>query len=117
MVDTHGDDWSQQLLTLRAELQPTIHRLRRRSSGPTGQQRGVNIGGMKKVKGKGKRRGARGINTTIPDLPSRGTSSVPAPTSPSMELLRDANAGASVLGKLCNSTWWDWSRGSTLIFW
>jgi hypothetical protein len=39
------------------------------------------------------------------------------PASPATELLRDANAGASILHKACESGWWEWSQGSTLIFW
>jgi hypothetical protein len=41
----------------------------------------------------------------------------PIPTSPATELLQDATAGMSVLSKICNASWWDWSRGSTLVFW
>jgi hypothetical protein len=33
------------------------------------------------------------------------------------ELVRDTEAGTDVLYKLCNSTWWTWKTGSTLIFW
>jgi hypothetical protein len=47
----------------------------------------------------------------------RDTSSVPPPTSPETELLRDATVGTSVLSKICNSDWWSWNRGSTLAFW
>jgi hypothetical protein len=59
---------------------------------------------------------ARGAKS-IPIPPLRGMSSVPSSTSPATELLRDTNAGSSVLHKICNSSWWDWSQGSTLIFW
>jgi hypothetical protein len=33
------------------------------------------------------------------------------------ELVRDTEAGTDVLYKLCNSNWWTWKTGSTLIFW
>jgi hypothetical protein len=33
------------------------------------------------------------------------------------ELVRDTEAGTDVLYKLCNSTWWTWKIGLTLIFW
>jgi hypothetical protein len=67
--------------------------------------------------GNGKRRGpkARALKA-IPIPPARGTSSVATPTSPATELRRDANAGASILHKACESGWWEWSQGSTLIF-
>ena len=32
-------------------------------------------------------------------------------------MLRDAVTGMSVLSKMCNSSWWNWSLGSTLAFW
>jgi hypothetical protein len=116
MAANHGSDWSAQLTKLRSQLRPTIQRLRRKGGGLTGQHRGESK--EKEKQGKGKRRGpkARGAES-IPILPSRGTLSVPSPTSPATELLRDANAaGSSVLHKICNSSWWDWSQGSTLFF-
>ena len=32
-------------------------------------------------------------------------------------LLKDAEAGCSVLTSFCNSSWWTWDAGSTLVFW
>jgi hypothetical protein len=49
--------------------------------------------------------------------PVRRRSCRPVLTSPAIELLRDSTTGISVLSKICNSSWWDWSRGSTLAFW
>jgi hypothetical protein len=128
MVATHGADWLTQLATLRAQLLPTVQQLRKKpettrknaaarrllAKGPGGQHRGGNKDQRKGKKKKGKR-GAAG--TATPTFPARGTSSVPPATSPNTELLRDANVGASVLEKVCHTTWWEWSRGSTLIFW
>jgi hypothetical protein len=115
MAANHGSDWSAQLTKLRSQLRTTIQRLRQKGGGPTGQNRGESK--EKEKEGKGKRRGpkARGAKS-IPILPSRRTLSVPSPNSPATELLREANAGSSVHHKICNSTWWDWFQGSTLIF-
>ena len=33
------------------------------------------------------------------------------------ELVLDAEAGSDVLLKLCDASWWEWTGGSTLIFW
>ena len=33
------------------------------------------------------------------------------------ELLRDAEVGCDVLSRFADSSWWQWTRGSTLIFW
>jgi hypothetical protein len=117
MAANHRSNWSAQVMKLRYQLPPTIQQLCWQGGGPTGQQRGESKQSKEK-QGKKKRRGpkARGA-ISIPILPLRGTSLVPFPTSPAMELLRDANAGTSVLHKIFNSGWWDWCWGSTLIFW
>jgi hypothetical protein len=33
------------------------------------------------------------------------------------DLVKDTEAGTDILYKICNSTWWTWKTGSTLIFW
>jgi hypothetical protein len=33
------------------------------------------------------------------------------------DLVKDTEAGTDILYKICNSTWWNWKSGSTLIFW
>ena len=38
------------------------------------------------------------------------------PSAAVTEHLRDATAGTSAISKICNSSWWDWSWGSTLAF-
>jgi hypothetical protein len=47
----------------------------------------------------------------------RTPSSLSPHLSPAVNLLRDANAGQSVLHKMCNCSWWEWTKGSTLVFW
>jgi hypothetical protein len=33
------------------------------------------------------------------------------------DLVKDTEAGTDIPYKICNSTWWTWKTGSTLIFW
>ena len=71
-----------------------------------------------KMKGKRRRRSSTATGSqSTPTFPAQATSSVRPPILLATKLLRDANVGASVLTKVCHTTWWEWSRGSTLIFW
>jgi hypothetical protein len=36
---------------------------------------------------------------------------------PTTDLLRDGDVGEDALSKLANSSWWNWDKGSTLLFW
>ena len=71
-----------------------------------------------KMKGKGNRRAPTATGSqSIPTFPGQGTSSVLPPISLATKLLQVANMGTSVLTKVCHTTWGEWSRSSTLIFW
>jgi hypothetical protein len=111
MAANHGSNWSVQLTKLQSQLRPNIQQLPRKGQGPTGQQ-GGKANKVKKSKARKKERtqSKRCQTNTNSFFEGNVFSSLP-------HLLRDANAGSSVLQNICNSVWWDWSRGSTLIFW
>jgi hypothetical protein len=136
MTVTHGANWSGQLTTLWVEMRPLIHNLHQRG-GPNGQQRrefeekGKAKGGSKRdrdsFKGFPTKKGKGRFRDDYPSKKEKGTtmransqgalSSLAPHLSPAVNLLRDANAGQSVLYKMCNCSWWDWTKGSTLLFW
>jgi hypothetical protein len=145
MTVTHGANWSGQLTTLWVEMRPLIHNLHQRG-GPNGQQRG-DFEEKGKAKGESKRDrdsfkdlckdfptkqgkesflddslskkeiGRASQSTTMGANSQRAPSSLLPHLSPAADLLRDANAGQSVVYKMCNCSWWDWTKGSTLLFW
>jgi hypothetical protein len=143
MAATHGVNWYSQLTALRAQMRPLVHALRQRG-GPEVQQRGGNKGMARELKRskaklgassgltewspskKAKRGSASGLSEGSPSKKARLRGATPAvnlPSSlpphilPATDLLRDANAGQRVLSQMCNCSWWDWSQGSTLLFW
>jgi hypothetical protein len=51
------------------------------------------------------------------DKIERGRNPAPTPHPLTEDLVRDTEAGTDILYKICNFTWWNWTSGSTLIFW
>jgi hypothetical protein len=147
MAETHGADWLHELTALRARLHPILQEMRTtadpdgQQGGVEKTFKGKKKGGtgkgvvpskhtrklyfkghekdseLKRKRGSGSSPSKRAKLARDIFASERDTSSVPAPTSPETELLRDATVGTSVLSKICNSDWWSWNRGSTLAFW
>jgi hypothetical protein len=137
MAATHGANWSGQLTAPRVELQPLIHKLRQRG-GPKGQHSGDFEDDKGKTNGAGAKRGRdsfravekrdrdsfkvfkqkrEGDGLAMIPKNERTPSSFSPHLSPAADLLRDTNAGQNVLHKLCNCSWWEWTKGSTWGFW
>jgi hypothetical protein len=122
MVATHGADWSAGLFALRVERWSAIYHLRR-SGGPAGQQRGEglrnsNANSNAPPSKRAKLQGKQPRDKRLPvQPPTKDFSLLRTPSAADTELLRDATAGTAAISKICNSSWWDWPRGSTLAFW
>jgi hypothetical protein len=63
----------------------------------------------------------RSFGTAFVALPGKGGGKVKVAASSRsslpLELAKDVEKGLLVLGKILRSTWWDWSNGSSLLFW
>jgi hypothetical protein len=99
LKDFYGENWSAQLHQ---------DQLRRRNVVLEDHER-LLLRGAEGRKG-GSRKGGRKQNRKR----KKSRSSTQALTE---DLVRDTEAGTDILYKICNSTWWNWTSGSTLIFW
>jgi hypothetical protein len=96
LKDSYGENWSAQLHRDRLRRRNVVLENRERLlRGVEGRKGGSRKGGQNRKRKKS------GSNTQAL----------------TEDLVRDTQAGTDILYKICNSTWWNWTSGSTLIFW